>query len=96
VTGRAGVGPGVPPLVDVAWLAGRSADPATVLLEVGEDASGYYWGHLRGFFDIAPADVHEGTVDCLAWRGLTTGRSLGRYAPAGTATRAQVASFVAR
>lgn len=49
-----------------------------------------------GFFDIAPADAHEGAVDCLAWWGLTTGVSLGRYAPAGTVTRGQLASFAAR
>ncbi len=36
----------VPPLVDVAWLRGRL--DAVVLLEVGEDATGFHVGHLPG------------------------------------------------
>lgn len=46
--------------------------------------------------DVDPTSVHAAAVDCLAWYGISQGRSDGRYDPRGTVTRAQMASFLVR
>lgn len=48
-----------------------------------------------GFVDTAHS-VHAGTIDCLAWWGVTSGVTRTTYVPAGEVTRAQMASFLAR
>lgn len=51
----------------------------------------------------APADrfddvdgVHAAAVECIGWWGVTQGVGAHRYAPSGTVTRGQMASFLAR
>ncbi len=48
-----------------------------------------------GFADVPASSVHAGSIDCLVWWGVAQGRSSTSYAPAGTVTRAQMATFVA-
>lgn len=51
----------------------------------------------RGAFtDVDPASTHALAIDCMAWRDIAEGRAPGIYAPQGTVTRAQMASFVTR
>jgi len=47
-------------------------------------------------YDDIAASAHEAAIDCLLWWGLTQGQTAGSYAPAGTVTRGQMASFIAR
>ena len=49
-----------------------------------------------GFGDVAAGSVHEPSVDCLVWWGVTGGTTWATYQPASGVTRAQMASFVAR
>jgi hypothetical protein len=49
-----------------------------------------------GFTDIVSSQPHGTAIDCVAWWEITTGVSTGRYDPAGSVTRAQMATFVAR
>lgn len=64
----------------------RSLEHACPKSEVPED----------GFNDVSDENVHEFAIDCATWRELAHGRNASEFAPAGTATRAQVASFAAR
>lgn len=48
------------------------------------------------FTDVPDDSVHRRAIDCVAWRNLAEGTGGGRFSPAGTVTRAQMASFVAR
>lgn len=48
-----------------------------------------------GFTDVA-GNVHRRTIACLAWYGITAGRTASTYAPRRSVTRAQMASFLAR
>lgn len=51
----------------------------------------------RGVFDdVNPDSVHARAVDCAAWWDITEGRTDTTFAPAGTVTRGQMASFVHR
>lgn len=48
------------------------------------------------FTDVAAANVHADAIDCIAWREITLGRTATTYEPAGTITRGQLASMLAR
>jgi hypothetical protein len=48
------------------------------------------------FTDVAAASVHATAIDCIAWREITQGRSPTMFEPAGTVTRGQLASMLAR
>jgi hypothetical protein len=48
-----------------------------------------------GFQDIA-GNTHAVAIDCLAWWNVTQGLSDGAYGPAGSVSRQQMASFLAR
>ena len=48
-----------------------------------------------GFGDTGDT-VHAAAIDCLAWWGITHGRTAGRYDPAADVTRGEMATFVAR
>jgi hypothetical protein len=47
-----------------------------------------------GFGDVPEGSTHEANVDCVVWWRVASGRSAGRYDPAGTVTRGQLATFV--
>lgn len=49
-----------------------------------------------GFGDVAPANVHESNIDCIAHYGIAQGIGGGLYSPTTNVSRAQIASFVAR
>lgn len=49
-----------------------------------------------GAADVPESDVHEVSVDCVAWWGIARGVEGGGYAPAKQVSRAQMASFLAR
>ena len=49
-----------------------------------------------GFTDVPPTNVHERAIDCAVYYGIATGRTRLTYAPSGTVSRGQVASFLAR
>jgi len=49
-----------------------------------------------GFADIPSGHVHERSIDCIAWRGITTGITDDRYGPGQITTRGQMASFLDR
>jgi hypothetical protein len=49
-----------------------------------------------GFADVADANTHADAIDCIAWRGVTLGRTATTYAPATAITRGQMASMLAR
>lgn len=49
-----------------------------------------------GFTDVTPTHVHADGIDCLAWRDITQGRTPTTYDPAGTISRGQMASMLAR
>lgn len=52
---------------------------------------------VRGRFgDVPASDVHGRAVDCMAWWGVTAGATATTFRPAGTVTREQMASFIAR
>ena len=53
-------------------------------------------GFEDGFADVASSNPHEANVDCIVYWQVTTGMRPGVYAPAGTVTRGQMASFLAR
>jgi hypothetical protein len=44
-----------------------------------------------GFVDVA-GNVHEHSIDCIAWHGLTAGTAPGRYSPAAPVTREEFAA----
>ncbi len=48
-----------------------------------------------GFSDVPADSVHEATIDCLAWWGVTHGRADGTYAPHAALDRDQMASLLA-
>jgi hypothetical protein len=48
-----------------------------------------------GITDVSPTSAHRRAIDCVAWWGLTQPVA-GRYQPARSVTRAQMASFIAR
>lgn len=48
-----------------------------------------------GFGDVAPTNVHEGAVDCVAWYDIAQGTTLITYDPAGLVRRDQMATFIA-
>lgn len=49
-----------------------------------------------GFADVADDNVHAASIDCLRFRGLTTGVSDTQYRPEDRVSRDQMASIVAR
>lgn len=49
-----------------------------------------------GFSDVAPGDVHAGTIAALAAAGITKGCSDDRFCPTDPVTREQMASFLVR
>ncbi|MEY2437243.1 MAG: hypothetical protein QOF97_2079 [Acidimicrobiaceae bacterium] len=49
-----------------------------------------------GLTDVATSNVHEPAVDCVVWWAIAHGVAANQYAPGGTVTRAQMASFIAR
>lgn len=49
-----------------------------------------------GFLDVAAASVHRTDIDCIAYYSITAGVGAGRYDPAGTVTRWQMALFLVR
>lgn len=53
-------------------------------------------GFEDGFADVTSSNTHEASVDCIVYWQVTTGMRPGVYAPAGTVTRGQMASFLAR
>ena len=48
------------------------------------------------FSDVASDSPHRRAIDCVASHGIAAGTGGGRFSPAGTVTRGQMASFVAR
>ena len=48
------------------------------------------------FSDVNGENVHERAIDCMAAYDVVTGKGDGRYAPADSLSRAQLASFLAR
>jgi hypothetical protein len=50
---------------------------------------------VSGFGDV-PTNIHEESIDCVAWYGVTSGTSINTYSPADVVPRAQMASFIAR
>jgi hypothetical protein len=53
-------------------------------------------GDGTSFADVGPDNVHAGNIEELARREITTGDAHGDFNPAGTVTRAQLATFLAR
>lgn len=49
-----------------------------------------------GFADVAATSVHATSIDCIAWRAITQGRTATTYEPGGMITRGQMASMLAR
>lgn len=64
---------------------GRSHEAACPAVEVPHS----------GFLDVG-ASTHTAAIDCITWWGITTGRTVTTYEPAGTITRGQMASMLAR
>ena len=50
----------------------------------------------QGFTDVSMDSVHYGNINCLAYYGITTGRTDEEYAPGANVTRSQMALFLAR
>lgn len=50
----------------------------------------------RGYADVTAANVHALAIDCVTWWGVAEGTGFARFSPAGSVTRAQMASFVLR
>jgi Ca2+-binding RTX toxin-like protein len=48
------------------------------------------------FTDVWDGQIHERSIDCIAWKQITTGVSATRYGPGQITTRGQMASFLAR
>lgn len=48
-----------------------------------------------GFADV-PGTTHESAIDCLAWWGVTAGKTATHYVPRGNVTRAQMATFLTK
>ncbi len=47
-----------------------------------------------GFGDVAPANLHEAAIDCVAWYGVTQGTTLLSYDPSRPVRREQMATFI--
>lgn len=96
VTGPAGSATTVSsgPVRVVGGFAGQAPSPATPLVRDLAAACPQTRVPEDGFADLPPGGVHESSVDCLAWWGIT--RPVGGYAPAGQVTRGQMASFLRR
>ena len=50
----------------------------------------------RAGFEDTPGTIHEASIDCLAWWGVTTGVTPTSFAPNRPVSREQMASFLAR
>lgn len=48
-----------------------------------------------GFTDIS-GNTHEANIECVAWYGVTSGKTATTYAPRDPVTRGQMASFLVR
>ncbi len=53
-------------------------------------------GTPRAGFTDTVGTIHESSIDCLAWWGVTTGVTADTYAPTARVTRAQMATFLAQ
>ncbi len=53
-------------------------------------------GEPGRFSDVPPGSPHQEAIDALAAAGIVSGRADGTYEPAGTVTRAQMATFLVR
>jgi hypothetical protein len=55
-------------------------------------------GHApqAGFADVASGSPHRLSIDCVAWWGVASGRSVREYAPGAAVSRAQMATFLAQ
>lgn len=53
-------------------------------------------GFEDGFADVPADNAHEASIDCIVYWQVTAGLRPGAYGPAGTVTRGQMASFLAR
>ena len=49
-----------------------------------------------GFADVAMGSVHHDNINCLAYYGITVGKTHGTFDPGGNVTRSQMALFLAR
>ena len=49
-----------------------------------------------GFTDVAPTNVHEFAIDCVAWYEITSGATATTYNPARPVQRDQMATFIAQ
>jgi hypothetical protein len=49
-----------------------------------------------GLTDVSATNVHRPAIECVVWWQIAHGITPSQYAPAGTVTRAQMASFIAR
>jgi len=49
-----------------------------------------------GFTDVDPGSVHKQDIDCVAWRGISTGTSSTTFAPKENVSRWQMALFLMR
>jgi hypothetical protein len=84
--GVAAASPDGPPAHAAAAPEARAVDDSCPAGDVPED----------GFNDIADGAVHEGSIDCVVWWGVSQGTSAPEYSPAAPLTRAQMASLTAR
>ena len=50
----------------------------------------------NGFTDVAADSVHATNINCLAYYGITQGKTESTFDPGGTVTRSQMALFLAR
>ncbi len=64
--------------------------------EPGDEACPPGTAPARPFTDVDPGSVHAPGIACAAARGITKGKTMTTYDPAGTVTRGQVASFLNR
>ena len=48
-----------------------------------------------GQFNDIRGNTHKGSIECIAWYGITNGKTRTRYAPSTDITRAQMATFIA-
>jgi hypothetical protein len=49
-----------------------------------------------GLVDVSATSVHGAAIECVVWWEIAHGVTPNQYAPAGTVTRGQMASFIAR
>jgi hypothetical protein len=49
-----------------------------------------------GLTDVPSTNVHGPAIECMVWWEIARGVTASQYAPSGTVTRAQMASFIAR